>query len=479
MECSLFIHTITAEARGGLHIVEQSLWAAVPEHLRRMDAALRKHTGRELPIDATPLRFGSWMGGDRDGNPNVTAKVTHDVACLARWMAADLYLKEVDKLRFELSMSHANDEVWRLARGVAAKYGEESGVAGNNPAVNAAVLGKGPPSIKHINTSGGSDDGISGVLQGDSPAAFSAPAAADTAALLRSASFATDKQQAAGLMRRGSSLEGKLADGSMSPPAEGVLWSPNDDTSGRSSFEGSSHGVSPNGNASGTTVAARISAVTTTVTPNPTAATTPVQANPGTSEHLLAAIASLNRSRADTDRIKRRGMQAARYHKSSIDNLLHPRAAGAAPYRILLGDVRSKLVNTRRRMEDLLGGQLPDDNAEWYETEEELLAPLVASYLSLWECGGGVIADGRLLDLIRRLYCFGLSLMKLDLRQESTRHTDALDEVTRHLDLGSYAEWDEEERIAWLVQELEGKRPLIPPNMPFTPEAQEVIDTFK
>ena len=38
--------------------------------------SLKKHTGRELPIDACPIRFGSWMGGDRDGNPNVTAKVS-------------------------------------------------------------------------------------------------------------------------------------------------------------------------------------------------------------------------------------------------------------------------------------------------------------------------------------------------------------------------------------------------------------------
>ena len=37
---------------------------------------------------------------------------------------------------------------------------------------------------------------------------------------------------------------------------------------------------------------------------------------------------------------------------------------------------------------------------------------------------------GRLLDLLRRIYCFGLSLMKLDLRQESGRHTDCLNEVT-------------------------------------------------
>lgn len=64
-----------AEARGGLHIVEQSLWAAVPSFLRRLSAALKKHTGRELPIGPAPLNFGSWMGGDRDGNPNVTASV--------------------------------------------------------------------------------------------------------------------------------------------------------------------------------------------------------------------------------------------------------------------------------------------------------------------------------------------------------------------------------------------------------------------
>ncbi len=38
-------------------------------------------------------------------------QVTHSVAILARWMAADLYLREVDALRFELSQNHASDEV--------------------------------------------------------------------------------------------------------------------------------------------------------------------------------------------------------------------------------------------------------------------------------------------------------------------------------------------------------------------------------
>ena len=83
----------------------------MPMYLRRVSSALKKHTGQDLPLNARPLTFGSWMGGDRDGNPNVTAKVTADVACLARWMAADLYLREVDMLRFELSMGHASEQV--------------------------------------------------------------------------------------------------------------------------------------------------------------------------------------------------------------------------------------------------------------------------------------------------------------------------------------------------------------------------------
>lgn len=51
----------------------------------------------------------------------------------------------------------------------------------------------------------------------------------------------------------------------------------------------------------------------------------------------------------------------------------------------------------------------PPAPAEWYETPEQLLRKLLACYWSLWECGGGVIAEGRLLDLIRRVHCFGVS----------------------------------------------------------------------
>ena len=47
------------------------------------------------------------MGGDRDGNPNVTASVTAKVITLLRARAAELYYKEVEKLLFELS--HTGD----------------------------------------------------------------------------------------------------------------------------------------------------------------------------------------------------------------------------------------------------------------------------------------------------------------------------------------------------------------------------------
>ncbi len=97
------------EAKWGFAVVEDSLWHAVPEFLRRLDAARRKACGEGLPLDAAPVRFLSWMGGDRDGNPNVTAAVTAEVLLLGRWQAADLYLRAVEELIEELSMTGADE----------------------------------------------------------------------------------------------------------------------------------------------------------------------------------------------------------------------------------------------------------------------------------------------------------------------------------------------------------------------------------
>jgi phosphoenolpyruvate carboxylase len=266
------------EVRGGLLVFEQTLWQALPRYLRELDRALTRHTGSGLPLEVSPIRFGTWIGGDRDGNPNVTPEVTRQAVLLGRWMAADLYFKEVDLLRSELSLAHASPEL---------------------------------------------------------------------------------------------------------------------------------------------------------------------QARVGAGEH--------------------------------------------EPYRALLREVRERLLATRKWAESILEDRragahdlvTASAGADVYLTAEALAEPLRLCDRSLRETGNAVIADGRLADILRRLACFGIVLARLDIRQESDRHTAALDTVTRALGLGSYAEWSEEDRQQFLIKELGGRRPLVPPQLEATPEVQDVFDTFR
>ena len=256
------------EARGGLVVFENILWDAVPRLLRQLSEALEKHTGRPLPYDSTPICFGSWMGGDRDGNPNVTPEVTWRVCLLSRWMAADLYYREIDALRAELSERACSDELRQIV--------------------------------------------------GDAP----------------------------------------------------------------------------------------------------------------------------------------------------------------EPYRELLRGVRRRLADTRHHIEALLVDETPSD-AAIYVDADELRAPLELCDRSLRESGLERIADGRLQVILRRLAIFGLTLTKIDLRQESTRHTEAMDAVLQYLQIGKYSEWSEEERIDFLVGELQNPRALIPWDADFDEPVQDVLDTFK
>ena len=238
------------EAKWGFATIEQSLWTAIPDYLRELDGLCRAQLGGPLPLSATPIRMASWMGGDRDGNPNVTASVTREVLCLARWMAADLYLRDIDNLIADLSMQAASDEL---------------------------------------------------------------------------------------LVETGKSHE---------------------------------------------------------------------------------------------------------------------------PYRVLLRGLREKLRATLARMEAQLEGRERPDHP-WCSSVEDLRTPLLLVDRSLRACGMAEIADGDLRDVLRRISSFGVSLLTLDIRQESGRHAEAVDAVTRYLGLGSYLEWDEPQRQAFLLGELKGKRPLV------------------
>ena len=90
------------EAKSGFAVIESSLWQAIPDFLRELDTKLVSATGSGLALNAAPVKFSSWMGGDRDGNPFVTSKVTRQVLLLSRWKAADLFAKDLDFLSSEL-----------------------------------------------------------------------------------------------------------------------------------------------------------------------------------------------------------------------------------------------------------------------------------------------------------------------------------------------------------------------------------------
>ncbi len=99
------------EARWGLAIIEDSLWETIPKVYRRLNSIFLKNMNRGLPKNFNPIQFGSWMGGDRDGNPNVTAKVTKEVILLSRWEAAKLYEKSLTKIIRSYSMKKCSKKI--------------------------------------------------------------------------------------------------------------------------------------------------------------------------------------------------------------------------------------------------------------------------------------------------------------------------------------------------------------------------------
>lgn len=92
------------EARSILYFLNQIVTDGVPELFDDVDAALRT-IGGSLDGGSVPVRFGSWVGGDRDGNPNVTPQITLDVLTFQRTRALRLLISEIEHLSAELSVS--------------------------------------------------------------------------------------------------------------------------------------------------------------------------------------------------------------------------------------------------------------------------------------------------------------------------------------------------------------------------------------
>ncbi|HEY3119801.1 MAG TPA: phosphoenolpyruvate carboxylase, partial [Vicinamibacteria bacterium] len=93
------------EVRNGLYYFEESLWELVPRLYRELDEALASTYPGEAFEVAPFLRFGSWIGGDRDGHPHVTALVTEQTLRLHRETAFSLYESSLAELERELSVA--------------------------------------------------------------------------------------------------------------------------------------------------------------------------------------------------------------------------------------------------------------------------------------------------------------------------------------------------------------------------------------
>jgi phosphoenolpyruvate carboxylase len=132
--------TVLDEVRNGLYFFEESLFSVVPRLYRELERALAESYPGEAFAVPSFLRFGSWVGGDRDGNPNVSAEVTEHTLRLHRETALSLYERELEGLQRHLSvalepgreegplsssLAADREELPDLARSLGERYGAE------------------------------------------------------------------------------------------------------------------------------------------------------------------------------------------------------------------------------------------------------------------------------------------------------------------------------------------------------------------
>ena len=161
------------------------------------------------------------------------------------------------------------------------------------------------------------------------------------------------------------------------------------------------------------------------------------------------------------------------------------------PYRLKLSYILERLQLTLKRNNQLAeaGWQsprdidsgntnpLPNGDPLHYSTIDEFRIDLELIRNSLVSTE---LSCEQLDTLLHQVHIFGFSLASLDIRQESTRHSDAIDEISRYLQLPKpYGEMEEAERVSWLLNELGTRRPLVPAAVEWSDATAETIAVFQ
>ncbi|SEC17342.1 phosphoenolpyruvate carboxylase [Paenibacillus sp. GP183] len=107
--------TVIDEVRNGLYFFDETLFNVLPDVYLELERCLSKYYPQEEWHVPSFLKFGSWIGGDRDGNPSVTSKVTWETLGLHRQLALQKYeeqLKEtVKQMSFSKNIVNVSDEL--------------------------------------------------------------------------------------------------------------------------------------------------------------------------------------------------------------------------------------------------------------------------------------------------------------------------------------------------------------------------------
>ncbi len=102
--------SVVDEVRNGLYYFDTSLFKAVPQMYRDLENATKRIYCDSLSINSITvpsfLRFGSWIGGDRDGNPNVTSEVTKKAVYMHAKTVLKEYIKRAEELSLFMTHSH-------------------------------------------------------------------------------------------------------------------------------------------------------------------------------------------------------------------------------------------------------------------------------------------------------------------------------------------------------------------------------------